>query len=190
MDDLYTARAAIRQPAPAGCGGVAHRRPTLHGPPSGSRRRSAAGWWRTGSLLAWTTSTLHWPPSGSRLRPAAACWFTILSQPAADLLLAVRLELVRHLPLRKLYCILATAWQPALAGCWRLRLPSCDAPGYPPGCPPSQPYSPLGSPSPALLGPLTHICGLDKTPPPEGRGGAGDFMAWATVGLPAGGVAK
>ena len=26
VDDLYTARAAIRQPAPAGCGVVAHRR--------------------------------------------------------------------------------------------------------------------------------------------------------------------
>ncbi len=47
VDDLYTARAAIRQPAPA-------------------------GWWRhRGSLLAWTvtTSTLHGLPSGSRLRP-------------------------------------------------------------------------------------------------------------------------
>ena len=63
---------------------------------------------------------------------------------------------VRHLPSRKLYCIRATAWQPALAGCWRLRLHLCDASGYPPGCPPSPPYSPPGSPSPALLGPLTH----------------------------------
>ena len=26
MDDLYTARAAIQQPAPAGCGVVAHRK--------------------------------------------------------------------------------------------------------------------------------------------------------------------
>ncbi len=123
---------------------------------SGSRLRPAAGWWRTGGLLAWTTTTLHGPPSGSRLRPAAVWWFTGLSQPAADFLLAVGLELVRHLPLRKLYCIRATAWQPALAGCWRLRLHYCDASGYPPGCPPSPPYSPLWSPSPALLGPLTH----------------------------------
>ena len=63
---------------------------------------------------------------------------------------------VHHMPSRKLYCIRATAWQPALAGCWRLRLHLCDASGYPPGCPPSPPYSPPGSPSPALLGPLTY----------------------------------
>ena len=37
---------------------------TLHGPPTGSRLRPAAGGWRTGSLLAWTTSTLHGPPTG------------------------------------------------------------------------------------------------------------------------------
>ena len=49
---------------------------TLHGPPSGSRLRPAAGWWRTGGLLAWTTTTLHGPPSGSRLRPAAGWWRT------------------------------------------------------------------------------------------------------------------
>ena len=47
VDDLYTARAANRQPA-----------------------RAVYGVWRTGSSLAWTTSTLHGPPTGSRLRPA------------------------------------------------------------------------------------------------------------------------
>ncbi len=145
VDDDYTARAAIRQPVLAGCGVVAHRR--LAGVDDLYTARAA---------------------TGSRLRPAAAWWFTGLSHQAADLLLAVGLELVRHLPSRKLYCIRATAWQPALAGCWPLRLHYCDASGYPPGCPPSPPYSPLGSPSPALLGPLTHICGLDNTPRVEG----------------------
>ena len=139
---------------------------TLHGPPSGSRLRLAAGWWCTGGLLAWTTSTLHWPPSGSRLRPAAAWWFTGLSHLAADLLLAAGLELVRHLPSRKLYCIRATAWQQALAGCWRLRLHFCDASGYLPGCLPSPPNPHWGAHHQPSSGRSHKHLRLRQDPPP------------------------
>ena len=50
VDDLYTARAANRQPAQAGCGGMAHRK--------------LAG------------AILHGLPIGSRLGPAAGGWRT------------------------------------------------------------------------------------------------------------------
>ncbi len=145
------------EPAPAGCGG---------------RLRPAAGWWRTGGLRAWTTSTLHGPPSGSRPKPAAAWWFTGLSHPAADLWLAVGQELVRHLPSRKRYysghCLAAGSCRllavvPPLLRCLRLPawLPSIST-IFPTG-------EPITSPARAAH---THICGLDKTPPPLGyRGG-------------------
>ncbi len=75
-----------RQPAPAGCWVAAQRRPavaddddynllsTLHGPPSGSRLRPSAGWWRTGGLLARTTTTLGRHPAAGpcRLRGGGA----------------------------------------------------------------------------------------------------------------------
>ncbi len=163
---------------------------TLHGPPSGSRLRLAAGWRRLGGLLAWTTSTLHGPPSGSRLWPAAAWWFTGLSHPAADLLLAVgggnlcatcrRGSSTVFWPLPGSRLLSAVA--PPLLRCPRLPawLPSIST-IFPTG-------EPITSPARAAH---THICGLDKTPPPpKGRGGPGAFMAWATVGLPSGGVAK
>jgi hypothetical protein len=43
VDDLYTARAANRQPAPAGCGGTGSRDDLLTGPPPGSRPLLAVG---------------------------------------------------------------------------------------------------------------------------------------------------
>ncbi len=57
---------------------------------SPSRLRLAAGWWRTGSLLTWTTSTLHGLPSCSRLRPAAGWSLGGSSLLASDLAGAVR----------------------------------------------------------------------------------------------------
>ncbi len=99
-------------------------------------------------------------------------------QPSFSLLWA----LVRHLPSLKLNCMWATAWQPALAGCswWVLHDATCLA-----TAPPSiSTHPPRGSPSQALLRQLTQAsAALDKT-------GAGAFMAWATAGLPLGGVAN
>ncbi len=45
---------------------------TLHGLPTGSRLWPVAGWWRTGSLLAQTTSTLRGRPLHCTGRKPAA----------------------------------------------------------------------------------------------------------------------
>jgi hypothetical protein len=78
---VCTLRAAVRQPAPAGCraaargGSPAPTTPSsaLYRPQSGSRLRPVPGLRRAGGLLAPTTppSALYGPPFGSRLRPVA-----------------------------------------------------------------------------------------------------------------------
>ncbi len=75
MDDLYTAAAAIRQPAPASCWEVVHRR--LAGVDDDYTARAAI-----------------------RQPAPAGCGVV-----------------AHHLPSRKFYCILATAWQPAVGCC-------------------------------------------------------------------------
>ncbi len=103
MDDDYTARAAIRQPAPAGfpasCWVVAHRR--LAGVDDDYTARAAirqpapAGFPACCGVVAHrrlagvddvTTTTLHGPSSGSRLRPAA--WLASLSHERPELVLS------------------------------------------------------------------------------------------------------
>ena len=113
---------------------------TLHGPPSGSRLRLAAGWWCTGGLLAWTTSTLHGPPSGGPCAPLAVAEALLYSghclAAGSCRLLAAAPPLVR--------CLRLPAWLPSISTI------------FPTG-------EPITSPARAAH---THICGLDKTPPP------------------------
>jgi hypothetical protein len=98
VDDLHTARAANRQPAPAGCGGLGHRKLACVDDLY-SRPQPAVGWWCTGKSRALTTSTLHGPPTGSRLRQAVG----VLHRKIADV--------------DDLYLARAANLQPAPAGC-------------------------------------------------------------------------
>ncbi len=64
VDDLYTARAAIWQPASADCGVLEHRMQPSGGRPSAGCRGHLCAICRLGS------STVCWPLPGSRLLPA------------------------------------------------------------------------------------------------------------------------
>jgi hypothetical protein len=139
VDDDFTARAAIRQPAPAGC------RVVVYGTQPSGGRPLAGCWAGTCAPLAVAKALLY---SGLCLA-AGSCRLLAVAPP----------------PWR---CLRLPAWLPSISTI------------FPTG-------EPITSPARAAH---THICGLDKTPPPSGRAGAGAFMAWATVGLPAGGAAK
>ncbi len=96
--------------------------------------------WRTGSLLAWTTSTLHVLPSSSWLKPAEGGWAHIKLADVDDLFSA-QATILEQSPAgcwgmshRKLAGVddLYTAWanqQPAQApaGCWGWRRGSLQA---------------------------------------------------------------
>jgi hypothetical protein len=83
VDDLYTARAADLQPAPAGCWVVAHRKPAdvddLYTARAADRQPAPAGCRKVAhrDLRVWTTSKLHGPPTCSRLRGGSLLlWMT------------------------------------------------------------------------------------------------------------------
>ena len=174
VDVLYTARAANRQPAQAGCWGVGAQEARWRGRPLHcTGRQPAAGsgrllvGWRTRSLLARTTSTLHGLPTGSRLGPAAggrACG--MLSRSTSSRPWPPTGGRARWLswgdtplPARKSFCTQDAAWQPAPTGCGRSRAAS----GYRHGSHTWHTVQPLqhipsrGNPSLALIGPLTHL---------------------------------
>ena len=120
MDDLYTAQAAIQQPAPAGCCVV------FYGTLASGGHPLAGCWAGTCALLAVAEALLF---SGHCL--AAGSYR----------LLAVAPPLLR--------CLRLPAWLPSISTIF-----------------------PTGEPitSPARVA-HTHICGLDKTPPPRVAGG-------------------
>ncbi len=148
VDDLYTARAAIWQPAPAGCGMVEHRKlagvddlytalaAILHPAPAScgvvAHRKHAGGndlyaAIRQPALAGCGVVAHRKLAGGDDLYAArAACSCRLRGGGAQDAAILRQTfcwlsgELVRHLPSRTLYCMLATAWQPAPAGCWWL----------------------------------------------------------------------
>ena len=93
MDDPYTARAAILQPAPAGCGVAAHRR--LAGVDDlytarAAIRRPVCATCRRGS------STAFGPLPGSRLLPAIGGCASTCAMPQATRLAALHLHHIPH----------------------------------------------------------------------------------------------
>ena len=141
VDDDYTARAAIRQSAPAGCGVVVHRR--LAGVDDLYTARAAIRR-PVCATCRRGSSTVFGPLPGSRLLPAVGGCASTCAMPQATRLAALHLH---HIPHRGAHH------------------QTCSGRSH------------------------THLR-LRQDPPPKGRGGAGAFMAWATVGLPTGGVAK
>ena len=143
-DDDYTARAAILRPAPAGCWVAALRRlacvDDLYIARAAIRQLASAGC----CVVVYGTH-----PSGGQ--PLVGCW----AGPCAPLAVAKALLYSGHC-LAAGSCQLLTVAPPLLL-CLRLPawLPSIST-IFPTG-------EPITSPARAAH---THICGLDKTPPP------------------------
>ncbi len=144
VDDLYNARAAIRQPAPSGCWVVAHRR--LAGVDDLYTALAAI---RQPASAGCCVVVYGTQPSGGR--PLAGSW----AGTCAPLAVVEALLYSGHFLAAGSCRLLAVA--PPLLQCLRLPawLPSIST-IFPTG-------EPITSPARAAH---THICGLDKTLPP------------------------
>ncbi len=133
-------------------------------------------------------------PTGELFQFFHFLWFTMLLQKNCE-------KNIFHVELEREFSILcftilvvATARRPAPAGCGRLRLNLREACGYLPGSHAALHLHHIphrGAHHQPCSGSLSsQNCGCRQDRPPKGSGGGGAFMAWATLGLPSGGVAN